>query len=170
MALPNILKNFNFYPDGVSLMGVCEEVSLPKLSRKTETFSGGGLAAPVDIDIAQEKIEIEWTCAGFAADQMKLYAKAKASATPFRFAGAYVREDTEAVQAVEIVCRGRVSEIDPGNAKVGDKNTTKFKAGLTYYKLVVDGATLIEIDALAMIFIVDGVDILEKQRKAIGLA
>lgn len=170
MALPNTLKNFNVYADGNSLMGVVEEVTLVKLSRKMEAFQGGGMVAPVDMDLGNEKLEHDITCGGFVAELVKQYGTAKASGVLLRFAGAYQRDDTEAVQAVEIVTRGRYAEIDFGNAKVGDKSQTKLKASLSYYKLTVDGVVLIEIDALAFIFIVGGIDMLAKQRKAIGLA
>ncbi|ELN4703478.1 phage major tail tube protein, partial [Escherichia coli] len=40
---------------------------------------------------------------------------------------------------------------------------------LSYYKLTVDGDTIIEIDLLNMISIVDGDDLLADHRKAIGL-
>lgn len=170
MALPNLLKNFNLFNDGNSLMGVADEVSLPKLSRKTEEFQGAGMPMPIDIDIANEKIELDWTCGGFLFAAVKQYGATKVGANLLRFAGAYQREDTGDVDAVEIVVRGRHKEIDFGNAKVGDKSQTKIKTTCSYYKLTVNNQVLIEIDALAMIFIVDGVDMLEKQRKAIGLA
>lgn len=170
MALPNALKNFNHYTDGNSLMGVVEEVTLPKLSRKMEEFQGGGMVAPVDVDLGNEKLEHEVTCGGFVGDGVKQFAATKANAVLHRFAGAYQRDDTGDVQAVEIVTRGRYKEIDFGNAKVGDKTQTKFKGSLSYYKLTVDGVVLIEIDALSFVYNVNGVDMLAAQRKAIGLA
>jgi P2 family phage contractile tail tube protein len=170
MALPNILKQFNLSSDGNSLMGVAEEVALPKLSRKMEDYQGGGMPMPVEIDLGNEKIEIDWTCAGFVADAVKQYGSSKIGGSLLRFSGAYQRDDTEAVQAVEIVVRGRHKEIDFGNAKIGAKSDTKVKTTCSYYKLTVDGQVLIEIDALAMIFVVNGTDMLAEQRKAIGLA
>lgn len=170
MALPNQLKNFNAFADGVSLMGVIEEVGLPKLSRKLETFQGGGMVAPVDIDLGLEKLELELTSGGFVIDQVKQFGLGKANGALVRYAGAYQRDDTGDVQAVEIVTRGRYSEIDFGNAKVGDKSTTKSKVSLSYYKLTVNGEVLVEIDVLAFICTINGVDLLAAQRKAIGLA
>lgn len=170
MALPSNLKNFNLYNNGGSLMGIADEVTLPKLSRKTEEYQAAGMPFPVDLDISNDKIELDWSCQGFVADVVKQYGAAKVGAVLLRFSGAYQREDTGDVQAVEIVVRGRHKEIDFGSAKVGDKSQTKIKTACAYYKLTVDNQVLIEIDALAMIFIVNGVDMLEKQRKAIGLA
>ena len=170
MALPNSLKNFNVFDDGNSFMGVIEEVKLPKLSRKMESFRGGGMDGEIEIDLGQEKLEIEQVCGGFVLDAYKAYGITKASGVLIRFAGAYQRDDTAAVQAVEIVVRGRHKEIDPGDAKGGDKGKTTVKSTLTYYKLTVDSSDVIEIDLINFIFKVDGTDMLEAQRKAIGLA
>lgn len=168
--LPTNLKNFNLYADGESLMGVAEEITLPKLTRKMDEFEAAGMAGPVDIDMGNEKMELEWTCAGMVFSAIKQYGAAKPDAIMLRFAGAYQREDTGVTHAVEIVVRGRHAEIDMGNAKVKDKTTTKIKTSLAYYKFMVDGEELIEFDALGMIFRVNGKDMLEAQRKAIGLA
>lgn len=170
MALPNALKNFNFFNDGGSFMGVAEEIKLPKLSRKFEEFRGGGMDGPVSIDLGQEKMEMEFTCGGFVEDIFKQYGNTKAAGVMLRFAGAYQRDDTGDVKAVEIVVRGRHQEIDTGDAKNGDKGKTTVKSALSYYKLTVDGKEVVEIDLLAFIFKVDGKDMLEAQRKAIGLA
>jgi len=170
MALPNSLKNFNAYIDGNNYMGVVEEVKLPKLSRKMEDFRGGGMDGPVNIDVGQEKLELEVVCGGFVLDAYKVYGSSKAAGVLVRFAGAYQRDDTAAVQAVEIVCRGRFGEIDPGDAKGGDKGKTTLKLSASYYKLTVDSADVVEIDLLSFLFKVNGVDMYEAQRKAIGLA
>lgn len=170
MALPNTLKNFNAFNDGKSFMGLIEELKLPKLSRKMEEFRGGGMDGPVDIDVGQEKLEIEQVCGGFVVDAYKAYGLTKAAGVLIRFAGAYQRDDTGDVMAVEIVVRGRHKEIDPGDAKGGDKGKTTIKSTLTYYKLTVDGKEVLEIDLLSFLFKVDGTDMLEAQRKAIGLA
>ena len=170
MALPNTLKNFNAFNDGKSFMGIIEEIKLPKLSRKMEDYRGGGMDGPVDIDVGQEKLEIEQICGGFVLDAYKSFGITKISGVMIRFAGAYQRDDTAEVQAVEVIVRGRHKEIDPGDAKGGDKGKTTIKSSLTYYKLVVDGKDVIEIDLLAFVFKVDGKDMYEAQRKAIGLA
>lgn len=170
MALPSVLKNFNLFNDARSYMGIAEDIKLPKLSRKLEEFRGGGMNGPVGIDVGQEKLEIEFTCGGFMEQVFQQYGTTKADGVMLRFAGAYQRDDTAAVQAIEIVVRGRHQEIDMGDAKAGDKGKLTVKSSLSYYKLSVDNKVLIEIDLLHMIEIVNGKDILQEQRQAIGLA
>ncbi|MGO4703824.1 phage tail protein [Dyella sp. 2RAB6] len=86
-----------------------------------------------------------------------------------RFAGAYQSDDTGAVDAVEVVVRGRHKELDFGSAKPGDNTQHKFTTPCSYYKLSINGAVKIEIDLLNMLFLVDGVDRLAEQRRALGI-
>jgi P2 family phage contractile tail tube protein len=169
MGMPSVLKNFNVYNEGKSWMGEVAEVVLPKLSRKTEGFRGGGMDGEAEIDLGQEKMELEMTCGGIMRQVFEQYGIVKAGGVGMRFAGAYQSDDTAAVQQVEVVVRGRHKEIDPGKAKAGDKSEFKVKSNLVYYKLTIDGKVLIEIDVLNFIFIVNGVDMLAEQRKAIGM-
>jgi len=66
------------------------------------------------------------------------------------------------------VSRGVTSEIDMGGAKPGDDTEHTFKRTCTYYKLIVDGEVWIEIDIIAGIFIVFGVDRNAEIRAAVG--
>ncbi|MDD5175760.1 MAG: phage major tail tube protein [Sterolibacterium sp.] len=170
MALPSVLKNFNLFNDGAGYMGKVEEVKLPKLKRKMDEFRGGGMNGPAKVDLGQEGLEIEFSCAGFMAQVFEQYGTTKADGVMLRFAGAYQRDDTCAVQAVEVVVRGRHEELDPGDAKGGEKGKLTVKSTLTYYKLTVDGQEKIEIDLLNFVEKVNNVDMLADQRKAIGLA
>ena len=56
-----------------------------------------------------------------------------------------------------------------GTAKAGDDNTIKAVTSLSYYKLTIGGATVIEIDVPGYVFMVNGVDRLAEKRQALGL-
>ncbi|MFM1529335.1 phage major tail tube protein, partial [Yersinia enterocolitica] len=53
-------------------------------------------------------------------------------------------------------------------SKQGEDTETKVSTQCTYYKLTIDGKVVMEIDVVNLIEIVNGVDLLEAQRKAIG--
>lgn len=169
MGMPSTLKNFNLFNEGQSYMGVIAEVALPKLGRKLEAWRGGGMDSEAKIDIGGQPLEIEMSCGGIIKQVFKQFGITKMDGVMLRFAGAYQRDDTGEVDAVEVVVRGRHEEIDMGKAKPGDKTDFKVKSALTYYKLTINGTVEIEIDNLNFVFIVDGVDRLAEQRKAIGL-
>ncbi|MGH8395610.1 MAG: phage major tail tube protein, partial [Pseudomonas sp.] len=100
---------------------------------------------------------------------LKQFGMANASGVALRFAGAFEQDDTGEVSAVEIVVRGRHESIEMGEAKPGEDTEHTIKTTCTYYKLTVDNEEIIEVDLLNFIEKVDGVDMLEKQRNAIGI-
>ncbi len=169
MGLPRKIKNFATFVDGVSYAGEMPEVTLPKLARKMDDYRSGGMNAPVKADFGMEGMEAELTAAGYMSDLFKSWGTLRHDGVMLRFAGALQADDGENVDALEIVMRGRFSEIDPGSAKAGEATAIKYKAALSYYKLTVNGETLIEIDAVNMIEMVNGVDRLAESRAALGI-
>ena len=170
MALPKKLKNMNIFNDGISWLGEVAEVQLPKLARKFEDYRAAGMDGAVGVDMGQENLEMEITAGGVIKQALLQFGTTKVDGVSQRFAGAYQQEDTGQVTAYEIYMRGRWQEVDMGKAKPGDNTEVKLKARLAYYRLVANGVDLIEIDLMGMVFKVNGVDILEEQRRAIGLA
>lgn len=169
MAMPRKLKNLNLFNDGANYVGQVAEVTLPTLTRSMEEFRGGGMNAPVKIDMGQEAIELEWKCGGLMRDALRQYGVTRHDGVQLRFMGAYQRDDSGAVDSVEIVVRGRHEEIDFGSAKAGDDTEFTVKTAVSYYKLSINGVPEIEIDIVNMVEIVGGVDRLAGQRAAIGL-
>lgn len=169
MALPRKLKNMNLFNDGESYLGQIVEVTLPKLARNMEDYRAGGMNGPVKIDNGQEALELEWTCGGLMRPVLGQYGLVRHDGVQLRFAGAYQRDDTGDTDAVEVVIRGRHMEIDMGKAKPGDDTEFTVKTAASYYKLTINGNTVIEIDLINMVEIVEGVDRLAEQRRAIGL-
>lgn len=168
MALPSKLKNLNLFNDGESYIGQISEFKLPTLSRKMEEYRAGGMGGPINVDLGGELIEAEWKCGGLMRQVLRQFGAIRHNAVQLRFAGSYQREDTGEVDAVEIVIRGRHSEIDAGTAKVGDDTEFSVKTSASYYKLTINGRVEIEIDHVGLVFIVDGVDLMEAHRRAIG--
>ncbi len=169
MALPKKLKNFNIFADAKSWLGQVPEVTLPKLTRVMEKYRAGGMNGNASIDLGQGDLEAELTLGGIIEEVFKQYANTKVDGVLLRFAGAYQEDATAVVSAVEVVMRGRYEEIDQGNAKVGESGDMKVKLPLTYYKLTIDNVVMIEIDVVNFIEIVNGVDMLAKQRQAMGI-
>ncbi|SMC24244.1 hypothetical protein SAMN02745857_01787 [Andreprevotia lacus DSM 23236] len=170
MGMPSKLKNMMLFNDGTSYAGQVDEVNLPKLARKTEEVRAGGMNAPVEADLGLEKLEMEWTCGGLMRQVLEQFAITKAAGVLLRFAGAYQRDDTGEVDAVELVVRGRHREIDMGKAKPGDNTEFKVNTAISYYKLTINGSVVIEIDVPGFVETVGGVDRLAEQRRALGLA
>lgn len=171
MAMPRKLKNMNLFNDANSYLGVAKSVTLPALGRKMEAYRGGGMNGPVkaDLGFSDDGIQVEWTLGGLDLIVLKQFGATKADGVPLRWVGAYQQDDTGEVVAVEIVARGRHESIEMGDAAPGEDTEHKITTTCSYYKLIVDGEEVIEIDLLNFIEKVGGVDMLEPQRNALGI-
>ncbi|HDR9032698.1 phage major tail tube protein [Burkholderia vietnamiensis] len=169
MALPRKLKGFNLFQNGENFVGQVAEVTLPKLTRKMEDWQGGGMGGPIKVDFGNEGIQMEWTAGGFMKSVLQQYGITQHDGVLLRFAGGYQAEDSTSVDAIEIVIKGRHSEIDPGTAKSKEDTSFKVTTVASYYKLSINGEDIIEIDFVNMIEKINGSDLLAALRTAIGL-
>ena len=171
MALPSKLKNLNLFNDGNSYQGKVKSLTLPPLSRKFEAWRGGGMDGPVKIDLghSDDGITLDWKLGGLDLTVLRQWGATSVSGVLLRFAGAYQSDDDSTVHSVEVVVRGRHEELAMGEAQPGADTEHSIKTTCSYYKLTVDSRVEIEIDFPNLVFTVDGVDILEAQRTAIGL-
>ncbi|CBW14529.1 phage major tail tube protein [Haemophilus pittmaniae HK 85] len=168
MALPRKLKLMNFLADGNSYRGQVTEITQPKLAMKLEEYRAGGMIGPVKVNLGVEGLEAQFKMGGYMTELIKEFG-GKIDGSALRFAGAYQQDDTEEVTAIELIMRGRFSEIDNGTSKSGDDTEQSYTVPLTYYKIIENGKDLVEIDLLNSIFIVGGTDRLAEHRSAIGI-
>ena len=143
MGLPRKLKNFVLFNNGIAHVGEVPEVNLPKLSRKLEDYRSGGMSGTVKLDFGMEAMEMEWTAAGYMKELFTAWGTLRHDGVLLRFAGALQADDSESVDTLEVVVRGRHSEIDPGKAKAGDNTEIKIKSAISYYKLTLNGTVLL---------------------------
>lgn len=169
MGLPRVLKDMMIFNDAQDYMGQCNSVTLPKLVRKMEEWRGAGMDRAVKLDMGGEAIEIEHSYGGPIRQIFSQYGITKIGGVGLRFVGQYQNEETGGFDVIEIVVRGRHEEIDMGEAKTGEPGEFKVKTACSYYKLIINGATVIEDDPLNMVLIVDGMDRLAPRRAAFGL-
>ena len=169
MGLPRTLKDMMLFNEGLAYLGEAGSVTLPTLTRKMEEWRGAGMNAPVKMDMGMEAMELEAVFGGPMRDILRQWGVTTVAGVYLRFAGAYQQDDTGDVDSVEIIVRGRHEEIEMGEQKPGEAGEFKVKSALAYYKLVWNGRTEIEIDPLAGIEIVDGIDRSAERRAAIGI-
>ncbi|MEJ1737386.1 phage major tail tube protein [Escherichia coli] len=159
MALPRKLKHLNLFNDGNNWQGIVESLTLPKFTRKYEKYRGGGMPGAVDVDLGLDDgaLDTEFSIGGTELLLFKQMGKATVDGIQLRFTGSIQRDDTGEVQAVELVVRGRHKEVDSGEWKTGESNTTKVISTNSYAKLTINGEVLYEVDLINMVEIVDGV-------------
>ena len=166
--LPKIIKNFNVYVDGRGYAGRVEEVTLPKLTIKTEEFQGAGMSAPVEIDMGMEKLEMDLTFAEYDKELFKLFGLTNGHEVSLTMRGVMQTGRTDA-EAVIINVRGYIKELDFDAWKPAEKGSLKCSVACNYYKLSVDGVELIEIDPVNMIHNINGTDLYSKAREILQI-
>ena len=92
--IPRVLKNFSLFIDGRGMAGLIQTMTLPTLTTKMEEFRGGGMDAPIELDMGMEKLEGTFELAEYNPDVIALFGLASAD-TQLTARGA-IRSDGEA--------------------------------------------------------------------------
>ena len=166
--IPRVLKNFSLFVDGRGLAGTISTLTLPTLTTKMEEFRGGGMDAPVDIDMGMEKLETSFELFDYEENVLSLYGLADGAATQLTARGA-LRRDGEAAVPMIVNMTGVIKEMDPGDWVSGDQTSMACSMSLRYLKITIGGREVVEIDTVNMIRRINGVDQLESIRTAIGV-
>lgn len=168
MAARDVLKNLNLFVDGRGYAGQIDEYNPPDLAIQVEDYRGGGMDAPVALDMGQEALETSFALIAYDADVLALWGVAEGQSVPFVARGALESYDGT-VKAVVHTMRGKITNIAPGTWSPGQKPAMTITMRLDYFKQEHNGVILHEIDVVNMIRTINGVDRLAQQRAALGL-
>lgn len=166
MALPRTLKDFDVYYQGLDFVGQVTKFNRPKLAINMEEYRAAGVG-PVKIDLGLKLLEVEHTYGGHMRDILNDFG-GSINNVLLRYCGAYQRDDTDEVDAIEVEMKGRHEEVDPGTDEAGKLTELKIKTVCTYYCERVNGQNVIEIDLLNKQFVVNGKDRWAAIRQALG--
>jgi len=168
MAIAKILRNVNVFFDGRGYAGRFDSFTPPKLTVATEEFRAGGMDMPVEVDMGMEKMEAKFVTSAADREALKRFGLANGADTALTLRGAQ-QGSGAAVEAVEHHIRGQAKEVDWGDWEPGKKGPCSFMVSAWYYKCVIAGETVIEIDPENMKRVIGGVDQLAAQREALGI-
>lgn len=119
MAIPKKLRLFTVFVDGVNHIGKVPSVTLPKVTRKTEDYQGGGMVGAVAVDLGLDSGALDASMVvGGVVEELILKYGGDIDEMRLRFVGEIYSGGTSSLLEVEM--RGRITEIDPGDAKQGD--------------------------------------------------
>lgn len=164
--IPQVLKNFNLFITGKGYAGRVQEVTLPKLSIKTEEYRAGGMDIPIDLDMGMDKMECTMTLSEYNIDVLKLFGLAERAPVDVVLKGAVTDEGT--TTKVEVEFRGMWKSLDMGSWKAGDKQTLSISMTVRYYKLSIGPDVAVEIDATTFERKIFGTDQLAQIRDIIS--
>lgn len=168
MAARDVLKNINLFVDGRGYAGQIDEYNPPDLSIQVEDYRGGGMDAPVALDMGQEGLETSFALIAYDADVLAQWGVAEGQSVPFTARGALESYDGS-VKPVVHHMRGKITTLARGTWGPGQKPALTVTMRLDYYKETHDDVVTHEIDVVNMIRIVNGVDRLAAQRAALGI-
>lgn len=166
----NRLTNANVYVDGTSQLGKVEEINLPEITFMLSEHKALGMIGKFELFSGIDKMEATLKWNAFYADVLKKFAD------PRKALKLQVRSSLETYNSegllTEVPCvaylTGQPKNFPAGNFKQHDNVEASSKMTLTAYKLEIDGLPVIEFDAMANIYSVDGVDMFANYRSNIG--
>lgn len=140
-----ILRNCTIFANRISKLGQASEISLPVPTEKLEELRNAGMVMPIDVPMGYEKLEMSFKLTGFDPQVITLFGLAVGKETEFMATGALAHEDGTVINATAYI-RGRLMSNDHGTWKPGEAGENDHSISLRYYRLEVEGRTLIEAD------------------------
>lgn len=144
-----VLRNCTIFVDRVSKIGQANEITLPVPAEKVEEMRNAGMVMPIDIPMGYEKLEASFKMTSFDPQVIALFGLAIGVEKEFMVTGALAHEDGTIINATAYV-RGRLIKPDAGSWQPGEVAENEFSITIRYYRLEVDGNTLIEADPFSV--------------------
>jgi uncharacterized protein len=166
----NKITNAAVYFDGSGMIGKCSEVELPSVVQKMTDHEALGLAAAFQLPSGIESMEAKFMFNAFYADADVIMAN------PGRDVAIQVRSSSETYEAgartaqtpVKTFMRGQFKSFPLGNYKQHENVERECMMNVLYVKQVIGDRVILELDVMANIYKVDGVDLLATYRANIG--
>ena len=159
--IPQGVNDYNVYSEDEKLIGLADEVTLPKIKNKTTTVAGMGIGGDIDSPVPGQFESMEATL-----NWNTLYSYATKMMNPNKTIQVTLRaalqnsnkEGGYSYKGMRIVLGGSPKELDPGKVKRADTMGSTTTLEVTKYLVEVDGQTVIDIDKLGGRYFVDGED------------
>jgi len=170
--IPEKLNDFKVYAnDNPSLAGV-SDIQLPSLNFLSDTVTGSGILgeynAPNFLQTESMQLTINWR---MITDNISEFLKPESIKLDCRLANQEYDpvSSKHSFVANRLVVRGNVTGNDLGRATKGSGYEGSSTVEVLYFKLERNGSTLIEIDKINYVFVVDGTDYTAQLREALGM-
>lgn len=166
----NRLTNANLYVNGKSLLGQAEEITLPDIKHKLSEHKAIGMVGVMELWAGIDKMEAQIKWNSFYKDTMIEFGD-PTKAISIQARGSLETYTSQGrTEQVPVVCyiTGMPKNFPMGNYKQHDNVEAISQMTVTYCKMEINGEEVFEVDVLANIYKVGGVDILAKYKANIG--
>ena len=165
----NRITNANVYLDGENFLGMVEEINMPEVKFKNSDYKALGMFGTAQFTSGIDKIE-------FKMKNNSIYEKIITKCNPFGSVSVQIRGHLEnwegsnlaGNQAVVCYLRAAPQNIPGFGFKQQDNVESESNYNVYAYKMSVGGKVLVDIDILANVFILNGVDLLAAYRANLG--
>lgn len=168
MNIPQVINRFNLYKGGNKLIGISGEVELPGVTLLTDTLEGAGVGGNLDTPVIGLTDQLDMTVPFQSINSHMFQIMDPTESVDLTLNGAIQGQEASTGKIgyteLSIAVRGMVKEFTPGTVKAGAKMESSIVLSLTYYKIVLGGKTVLEIDKLNDVFVINGKDILQEVR------
>lgn len=162
---PRKIRNFTAFLDGFGYFGKVTEGKMPELTLNTTDYRGGGMDAPIPIDMGQSAMTAELVFSEWSPELLRQWGTKRRLVLR---AGALGEADFEA-DSIVFTLGGRIVKQSSADFKAGDDAMLTLGMGVDYFRLEHNGDVMIEIDVEAGKRIVGGEDQLASMRLAMGI-
>lgn len=167
----NRMTNANVYVNGVSQLGKAEEINLPAVKQIMSEHKALGMVGKMEFASGIDKMEAKIKWNAFYSDVFKKFA------SPFATLNLQCRSSVETYTSegrtdqVPYVCylTAYSKDFPLGNFKQHDNVEMESNLSVTYIKVEVNGEEIVEIDVLANVYKISGVDQLAQYRQNLGI-
>lgn len=167
----NRLTNANVYVDGNSFLGKAEEINLPVIKQKMSEHKALGMIGLMEFFAGFEKMEAKIKWNSFYSDVLKkmgdpttaMQIQVRASLEVYTAAGR-----TEQLPLV-VFMTATAKDFPLGNYKQHDNVEAETNLNVTYVRLEINNEPIVELDLVANIYKVNGVDKFATYRNNLGI-
>ena len=170
--IPEKIINYKCFIDGEMSPTALVDAELPDIQFMSETISGAGIAGEIDSPTLGhfQSMEIGLNFRTLINKNFHNFTQ-KVYALEFRAATQSTDVVGGKIQTGKLKISTRVvpKNIGLGKLEVGKPSGSNQKYSCLYLKVEMDGETVLEIDKINMIFNINGEDLLEEVRDAMGI-
>jgi P2 family phage contractile tail tube protein len=165
------LTNGNLFVDGNNMYAKVEEITNPEVKASMSDHKVLGGIGKIELPNGYDKMEASFKLNGPLDEIAAMSANVKSSHEVI-FRGSvegFSGQDIVSERPYVCIWRGTFKNSPGGAQKQHENVELMYTMNITYYKLMINGVSLVEIDIVNNILKVNGVDLLAKYRANLGL-
>ncbi len=164
------VSNARVYIDGTDFVAKAEEVDLPRIKFKTADAKGLGMYGEFETVVGLDKAEAKIKFNSVYPEFISLASDPFTTRTVIIRAPYQVESQrgVERTASLKAEVRGKFKEFDTAKFKRAESAEAEATLSVIYYRLELDGQEIVEVDWMNNIYKINGVDILNNYRTAIG--